>query len=94
MSGPLVRWPHRKLRKLVPAKRDRVLRALADLSAESGREYVPTQRVIRRLGRSRGLGAVLDDLIRTGHVERGPARDGGWGDRPTEMGYRSLMRHG
>jgi hypothetical protein len=87
-----VRWGPRKSRRPAYADRGRVLKTLADLSAENGWGFVPMHKVVKRLGRSPGLGAVIEDLIRGGLVERGSAADGGWGDRPTGAGYRELLR--
>jgi hypothetical protein len=66
------------------------MRVLAELSKETGGEYVPTHKLVRRLGRSPGLGLVLENLINDGLVERGHTAHHGWGERPTEAGYREL----
>jgi hypothetical protein len=73
-------------------ERARVLRALADLSAEDGGRFVPTYDIVRRLGHARDIGLVLEALLSRGLTERGPIPDGTWGDRPTDAGLRELIR--
>jgi hypothetical protein len=66
---------------------------LADLCDERDGDFVPAHRVLRRLGRARGLGIALEELLERGLTERGRASDGGWGDRPTEAGRTYLANH-